>query len=89
MRNPVYTFTWRGIITIVRLKNGIWEYRYTISKFFNFLNEKNHLDRIWRYNSQKDCFDAGRIFGMQCESLLRECKESYGQYEKSNSQKEN
>jgi hypothetical protein len=78
MSNLVYTFTWRGIITIVRLENGIWECRYTKSKFFKFLNDRKHLNRIWRYGSQRDCFDAGMILGMQCEALLKYCKESYG-----------
>lgn len=89
MEEIVYFYCWRGIITIVRLKNGEWEFRYTISKFFNFLNEKNHLGKKWHFNSRMDCFDAGRVMGMKCEALLKECKESYEKAGQISSQKDN
>ena len=76
-RKIVYTYCWRGLITIVRLDDGVWEYRYKWSNFFDFLNEKRYEDRQWSHRSPKDCLDAGKMFGMQVQALLTECRESY------------
>jgi|AntRauTorckE6833_2_1112554.scaffolds.fasta_scaffold00625_28 hypothetical protein len=74
----VYTYCYKGLITITRTKNGTWHYAYTISNIIERLNKKRSSKDRYRVSSGMDLFEVGQILGYKINDLLKYCQKSYG-----------
>lgn len=72
----VYMYNWKNLIYVLRTKDGKWHYT---SNLYNIVEHANKTAKYqFRYQSQKDMFEVGRMFGMCLEELVEKCKLSYG-----------